>query len=893
MSTAIWGEPEPHTTAEIYPLSLLKKLLQEMIRQFGASGGCIALYDESINQMVIRLHMRLRSSTPAPTSSYIAGEDTAPFRRRITIDLADQSSSTQGKMRRISQPLGADMLSTPEKSSLLPIGTTYPYGQDLIGYTWHRNEPFIIRQDEYISFFRPVAQVPSPPDIIPGCYLCAPIKVPELAFEVHSRNEHANVPGIVILYQAGPGMGFQQKQRAEAQQFTERIALYIQNHQLRHLHLRTRDYMKRLQQVSTAFPRAVRLSELVEDVFQFVTSVVDVSSMLLTLYDRDTEKIYDVFAIDHGKRNDMLLKQPVVALPGSRPVWWQVTQEEKRTLLLTHASQEHGNYGKYEELLQGIWGDQAKAETFLLLPMKMFTRVIGSLCLTSTHRDAYSPEEILLLETMVQIITVSIENAKLYDRSRQALLKAKHREESLAAMYSALQAISTVLNVAELLRKFVETVANLVQAEMCTFFQLSADKKELIAQAIYDRSGKWKDANKGGNKDEKHKDLIEMIHLPFKGSILEQLVESQVYFYLDSTMVEELAQISEEGGAIFLHETHIQQMLMIPVHYQTEIVGILAIHTPYSNRTFRPEELGALLAISGQAASAIRNAQLFEQIQEAYAELQRMDKLKDEFIVTASHELRTPLSAISGYSSLLKRQSGRITPQQILRFTTKISSATQQLSGLVANMTEAAKMGALDKKMDLHPGPVQLLAAVEMASNVLSINIEQKITIQIADDIWVYCDAVRLPQVLNNLLDNAAKYSLPDGRIIITGSATTLSQLPEDQVDYALLANGDDPPVALVRICDEGEGIAPEDQQKIFEKFVRASRSLTTPVRGSGLGLYICRRYIEAMGGRIWLEQSIPGEGSVFSFYLPRIESPIDMSKDDEPELQNSQGFSG
>jgi signal transduction histidine kinase len=889
MSTAIWGEPEPHTTTEIYPLSLLKKLLQEMIRQFGASGGCIALYDESINQMVIRLHMRLRSATPAPTSSYIAGEDTAPFRRRITIDLADQSPPAQGKMRRISQPLGADMLSPPEKSLLFPIGTTYPYGQDLIGYTWRRNEPFIIRHDEYISFFQPVAQVPFPPDIVPGCYLCAPIRVPELAFEVQSRNQHATVLGIVILYQASPGMGFQQKQRTEAQQFTERIALYIQNYQLRHLHLRTRDYMKRLQQISTAFPRAVRLSELVEDVYQFVTNVVDVSSMLLTLYDRDTEKIYDVFAIDHGKRNDMLLKQPVVALPENRPVWWQVTQEEKSTLLLTLASQEHGNYGKYEELLQGVWGNQTKAETILLLPMKMFTRVIGSLCLTSTRPDAYSPEEILLLETMVQIITVSIENAKLYDRSRQALLKAKQREESLAAMYSALQAISTVLNVAELLHKFVETVANLVQAEMCTFFQLSADKKELIAQAIYDMTGKWKDAN----KDENHNDLIEMIHLPFKDSILEQLVESEAFFYLDPTMVEELAQLSGEGGAIFLHETHIQQMLMIPVHYQTEIVGILAIHTPYSNRKFRPEELGALLAISGQAASAIRNAQLFEQIQEAYAELQRMDKLKDEFIVTASHELRTPLSAISGYSSLLKRQSGRITPQQILRFTTKISSATQQLSDLVANMTEAAKMGALDKKMDLQPGPVQLLAAVEMASNVLSINMEQKITIQIADDIWAYCDAMRLRQVLSNLLDNAAKYSVTDSRIIITGSATTLSQLPEDQVDYTLLANGDDPPVALVRVCDEGEGIAPEDQQKIFEKFVRASRSLTTPIRGSGLGLYICRRYIEAMGGRLWLEQSIPGEGSVFSFFLPRIEAPIDMSKDDVPELQNSQGFSG
>src|SRR5712692_5596860 len=882
MSTAIWGEQEPHILDENYPLSLLKKLLQEMIKQFGATGGCIALYDESVGLMVIRLHVRLRSAVPTLVGNSTA-HDSASLRRRVTVDLTNPSSSSLGRMKHISQSLDSDPIVSVEKNALFPVGATYSYGQNLIGYTWRKNEPLIIRHEDYLVSFQPVDQISFLQDTIPAWYLCALIQIPELAFDALNRKQPFKVLGIVLLYQATSAIAFQQKHRIEAQQFSERIALYILNNQLRHLNLRTRDYMKGLQQISTAFPTAVKLSNLVEDVYQFVTNVVDVSSMLLTFYDRDTKKIYDVFAIDNGKRNDILLEQPVVNTPESRPVWWQVTQEEKRTLLLTLDSQEPEKYSKYEELLKGTWGDQSRAETFLLLPMKMFTRVVGSLCLTSSRTDAYSPEEILILETLVQIITVSIENAKLYDRSRQSLLKAKQREESLAAMYSALQVISTVLHVSELLHKFVETVANLVQAEMCTFFQLSTDEQELVAQAIYDTTGQWKDANQSTNKDEKHNDLIEMIRLPFKGSILEHQVEDETFFYLDSTMVEELAQASEEGGVIFLRETHIQKMLMIPVLYQREIVGILAIHTPHSNRTFRPEELGVLLAISGQAASAIRNAQLFEQIQEAYAELQRMDKLKDEFIMTASHELRTPLSAISGYSSLLKRQSGRITPQQILRFASKISSATQQLSDLVTNMTEAAKMGALDKKMDLQPGPVQLLAAAEMASTMVSINIEQKITLQIADEIWLYCDPMLLRQVMTNLLDNAAKYSPLDGRIIVTGSATTLSQLPEDQVDYASLAEGVDLPVALVRVCDEGEGIAPEDQQKIFEKFVRAPRSLMTPIRGSGLGLYICRRYIEAMGGRLWLEQSIPGEGSVFSFYLPRIDAPTEMSKDDEP----------
>src|SRR5258707_3838623 len=164
----------------------------------------------------------------------------------------------------------------------------------------------------------------------------------------------------------------------------------------------------------------------------------------------------------------------------------------------------------------------------------------------------------------------------------------------------------------------------------------------------------------------------------------------------------------------------------------------------------------------------------------------------DELIVTATHELRPPLSAVSGYSSLLKRQSGRITSQQILRFSSKISSAAQQLIDQITNMTEAAKMGAVDKKLELQVGPVQLLAAADVAASMLSVNNEQQINLQIAEDIWVNCDALHLRQGMSNLLDNAAKYSPPHGRIIITGSATTLSRLPEDQVDYAALANGDD-----------------------------------------------------------------------------------------------------
>ncbi len=939
MSTATWGEPEPHTD-ETYPLPLLKHLLQQMMRQFAADGGCIALFDLSIRQMVVRLHMHIRDTnmttmpnrvgvnipglrgagTPAPQSGPVHPRvnltgSTGPISSSALQNFqgtqplrvpSDPSLSAIDRHRRPSQTLEDPEVMVSSNGDLFPVGEAYPYDYDLIGYTWVKNEPEVMRHAEYLSAFHSNRTTPFLTEVMPNWYLSVPILEPMLVDDIREGKRVPAVLGVVVLYQTNTGPGFEPKQRQEALHFVERIALYLQNDHLRRLQERNRDYMERLQQISTAFPTTVKLSKLVEDIYSFVNAVVDISSMLLTFYDRDTNKIYDVFAMNNGQRVEGLTIHPVIANPDDRPVWWRVTQQEKHTLSFSPASFEtpaiensHDedsiaeedsqteddllSASLYEELLQGTWGDQRKAESFLLLPMKMFTRVIGSLMLTSNRPRAFEREDIVVLETMVQIVTVSIENAKLYDQSRQALQQAKSREELLAAMYSALQGISSVLNLNELLHKFVETVANLVQAEMCSYFQLSSDGKELIAQAIYDTTGKWKDTGPVGNVD-KHDDLIAMIRLPFKNHVLERLAQ-ETFFYLDPSQAEELAQASEEGGALFLRETPISKMLMIPVHYQTEMVGILAVHTPRQDRVFRPKEISILLAICAQAASAIRNAQLFEQIQEAYAELQHMDKLKDEFIVTASHELRTPLSAISGYSSLLKRQSGRINQQQILRFASKISSSAQQLIDLVANMTEAAKMGAQDKKLDLQMGPVQVLAAAELAVTMLSVNIEQQISLYVAPDLWVICDPLHLRQVLTNLLDNAAKYSPPSGRILVMASATTLSQLPlpEDQVDLALLADGEgDKPVVRVRVCDEGGGIPLEDQQKIFEKFVRTSSSLTTPVRGSGLGLYICRRYIEAMGGRLWLERSVAGEGSVFSFYLPRIEAPIEVSEQDE-----------
>ncbi len=891
MSTSTWGGPELHAD-ESYPSALLRHLLGQMIIQFGAHGACIALLDDSIDQMKIQAHLRLRSvNTQAPAS------EKAP-RRRLTLHLDNNIALSHTRTRQTG-PQSEELEDVSlVQSDLFAPGTVYPIGQDLIGHIWLKGETAILRHEEYLNAsFR----VGSPPvlhmDIVPTSYLAVPIQEATLIDDLRGRKRTTNILGVIVLYMAtpAPGGSFQQKQCQEAAMQAEQITLYLQNDRLQRSQHRSSEYLQRLQEISMVFPSSVTLADLVKNIHHSVSQIVDVSSMLLTLYDRDMKKIYDVFALYNGMHVEGLVEQPDIRSKEERPVWWQVAQQEKR-LLHFSPSQEPRKANDYDELLTGTWGDQRPAESFLLLPLKMFNRVIGTLSLTSMRPNAYHPAEIQVLETMVQIVAVNIENAKLYERDRLLLQEARQREGQLAAINSALQAIGSGLNVTELLNNLVKSVAVLVNVDMCVFFQLSPSREELITHTIHAPTiirqiddGSARSALESNHSTSVPDELINMVRFPIKGTFLEQRL-SEGFFYLDAAQLDELAQKGGEAVTIFLQETRIQNMLMIPMSYQADLVGILGVPTLKDTHYFRPKDIGSLLAICAQATSAIRNAQLFEQREEAYAELQHLSKLKDEFLVTASHELRTPLSAISGYSSLLRRQSSRISPPQILRFATKIAGATEQLINLVSNMTEAAQMGGEDKKLVMDLEPIHVLSAVEIASTMLTLNAEHKIFYDVAANLWVNADIMRFRQVLSNLLENAVKYSSLESNVYLSATAMTLDEaallLSDDQFDPAMLEGGD-LPVVLIRVQDQGEGVLPTDQQRIFEKFVRAPRSLTTPVRGSGLGLYICRRYIEAMGGKLWLERSTPNEGSIFSFYLPHVDPPMPTGEQETGEQKS------
>ena len=229
-------------------------------------------------------------------------------------------------------------------------------------------------------------------------------------------------------------------------------------------------------------------------------------------------------------------------------------------------------------------------------------------------------------------------------------------------------------------------------------------------------------------------------------------------------------------------------------------------------------------------------------------ELQRLEQVRTDFIANASHELRTPLTSIRGFADTLL--AGHSSEEEQRSYVEVIQRNAERLTNLMDDLLELSR--AESRKAPLHPAEVD----VARVAKVLVADLEPRardsgrsIEIEGLAHAPAWADRRAVEQVLTNLLDNAVKYSNPEGRIRLV-------------LEY----EGD---TLRISVQDDGIGIPAEDQARIFERFYRVDKARSRALGGTGLGLSIVKHLVQAMGGDIWLESS-PGKGSRFTFTLPR-----------------------
>lgn len=274
-----------------------------------------------------------------------------------------------------------------------------------------------------------------------------------------------------------------------------------------------------------------------------------------------------------------------------------------------------------------------------------------------------------------------------------------------------------------------------------------------------------------------------------------------------------------------------------------------------------------VLGILTYAATRAFNRTLRElgTIRIAYAREKELDRLKDQFISSVNHELRTPIMALQGYIELSRELGTRGDFARQSTMLERSAEAVSHLAGLVKSVLNIRRVEADAASMTLTTFALEPVIAE--ATHLLDPNEtgqhERPLHLDIPADLMVYADEERVRQVLLNLLSNAAEYSPPGSPIEITARPYQ----PERRNSRGSMPHS---PMVEIAVRDYGLGIPPNQAVLLFQRFVRLERDIASQVVGTGLGLAISRTYVEALGGRIWVESSgVPDEGSTFIFTLP------------------------
>jgi PAS domain S-box-containing protein len=238
-------------------------------------------------------------------------------------------------------------------------------------------------------------------------------------------------------------------------------------------------------------------------------------------------------------------------------------------------------------------------------------------------------------------------------------------------------------------------------------------------------------------------------------------------------------------------------------------------------------------------------------------EYEELSQMKSDLLATVSHELRTPLATIKGYATMILDYFSKLTSNETREYLKSIDNSTDRLAKLVDNLLDTSRLEA--GLLNLEKAPVKISQLIQGIVEEASVRDGQSHEFAVTGNktARVNIDAKRIRQVLDNLIDNAVKYSPP-----------------ETEITVATEKSGDR---LIISVSDHGAGIPPEELINIFDRMYRIEQRVYSGANGMGLGLYICQRLVEAHGGKIWAESKL-GQGTTMKFTLP-IESPVKSTK--------------
>ena len=432
---------------------------------------------------------------------------------------------------------------------------------------------------------------------------------------------------------------------------------------------------------------------------------------------------------------------------------------------------------------------------------------IGVLVLTRTVARPFSEKQIALATTFADQAVIAIENARLFNETKEALEQQKASGEVLATISSSIADTSPVFD------KILQSCERLFAGTLVTIHILGEDGLTRIV------------AHQGPNR----KAFMASPPAPVTDQRATGIcVQRRTVLHYPDTENEAVPPGTREAGRL----VGTRAAIFAPMLWKGRAIGVIAVCRvtagPFSDR-----EIALLKTFADQAVIAIQNARLYREIEVKSRELEAASRHKSEFLANMSHELRTPLNAIIGFSEVLaERIFGEINEKQA-EYIGDILQSGQHLLSLINDILDLSKIEA--GRMELELSDFDLPSAIENALTLVKERAHRRgiALVRTVDDRLgvIRANERKVKQVLLNLLSNALKFTPEGGKIDVR----------------AAVNDG----VAEISVTDSGIGISPDDQVAMFEEF-RQVGSVAKKVEGTGLGLAISRKFIELHGGRIW-----------------------------------------
>ncbi len=472
--------------------------------------------------------------------------------------------------------------------------------------------------------------------------------------------------------------------------------------------------------------------------------------------------------------------------------------------------------------------------TILVTPLLREGAPIGTINIRRTEVRPFSNKHVKLLETFADQAVIAIENVRLFQELQERTRELVESVREMKALSEVGQAVSSSLDLATVLETIVARAVDLSGTDCGVIYEYDEEAQEFNLRASHRMEAEAVEGLRAAR-----------IKLG-EGATGEAAITRAPVQIADT-----FGQREGSGSPLrpLLNRLGYRSLLTVPILRDHQIMGGLTVWRRQVGE-FEPEVVNLLQTFATQSALAIHNARLFREIEAKSRELETANRHKSEFLANVSHELRTPLNAVIGFSEVLQeRLFGELNEKQA-EYTDDILSSGRHLLSLINDILDLSKIEAGRMELELTtfylPDAIEnaLLLVRERASRH-GMKLDRVIDDRLGDFTG---DERKIKQILVNLLSNAVKFTPEGGQI---------------KVDARL---GDS--AVILSVTDSGIGIAPQDQEAIFEEFRQVGTNYAQKREGTGLGLSLTRKFIELHGGKIWVESEV-GKGSRFTFTLP------------------------